>query len=253
MAKLHELLPVEKDVRGTFMKIVGEVSKLFSSKKEHFEEMDKSYEPIKADDPEKLDREFKPLVTTVPKEIEFFMGHVVKVMDVILQKESSNVEANADVIIALDDGNIEIAKGVPVAALVQMENILETVKNQVFDNIPTLEPQKHWDKDTTRKDVYIADQIKRLRCKKVPVPIELAKATDRHPAQVQLINEDVPVGYWNQTDRSGKISPAEKSDLLARLDTLIFAVKSARARANDTEIKRVNIGKRMVTFINTGK
>ena len=134
-----------------------------------------------------------------------------------------------------------------------MENILETVKNQVFDNIPTLEPQKHWDKDTTRKDVYIADQIKRLRCKKVPVPIELAKATDRHPAQVQLINEDVPVGYWNQTDRSGKISPAEKSDLLARLDTLIFAVKSARARANDTEIKRVNIGKRMVTFINTGK
>ncbi|HUT43020.1 MAG TPA: hypothetical protein VMW95_01685 [Desulfobacterales bacterium] len=252
MGKLHELLPVEKDIRGTFAKITQEINKLFSSKVSHFEEMDKQYVPLKSDDPEMLDREFKPLVTTVPQEIEFFMGHVVRVLDVIIQKEASNAEAKADVIIVLDNANIEIAKAVPVSALVQMENILETIKAQVFNNIPTLEPQKRWDLDTNRKHVYVSDEIKRLRCKKVAIPVTLHPGTERHAPQVQLVNEDLPVGNWIQTDRSGKITSAEKSDLLSRLDYLMFAVKSARARANDQEIKKVNIGKRMITYVMTG-
>lgn len=36
---------------------------------------------------------------------------------------------------------------VPVSALVQMENILEDIRTQVYDIIPTLDPTKQWLED----------------------------------------------------------------------------------------------------------
>ena len=255
MSKIHELLAVEKDIKGTSNKIITETQHTFL-KKDHFESMLKAYEPINADDVERLDEEYKPLATTVAEKLDYFSSHMVRMFDIIFQKEASNAEAKADIIIKSDedgDAAIELAKDVPVSALVQLENVLDQIRSNVYDAIPTLDPQKKWEPDVQRHNVFVSEKVKRLRTKKIQRPIELSKATEKHAAQVQLISEDVAAGYWIQTNWSGAISSAEKSDILRRLDLVTSAVKKARARANNTEVKKVNIGKRLFSYINKGE
>lgn len=60
----------------------------------------------------------------------------------------------------------------------------------------------------------------------------LFPATEQHPAQTQLITEDVFVGTWSTIKISGAISHNDKQKLLDRVEELIIAVKSAREEAN---------------------
>ena len=124
----------------------------------------------------------------------------------------------------------------------------------MYDNIPTLDPAKKWTIDEAVGDgTYKSDEMIRQSGKKIAKPVVLYPATDKHPAQVQLIQEDIIVGNWTTVHFSGKITPAEKSNVLARIDNLIDAVKKARARANNTEIdSSKKIGKTLIEYINNG-
>ena len=76
-------------------------------------------------------------------------------------------------------------------------------------------------------------------------------ATKEHPAQVESITTDVAIGKITVNNWSGMLSPAQKSILLGKIDTLIRAVKKARQRANTTEVVKVNIGDKLFDFINS--
>lgn len=252
--KLHEIIAVEKDVRQTSNKILGETNKTFSGKHQLFATHSKIYEPLKAGDVERPSEDEKAQpITTVKDKLEYCQKQLTRLFDIIIQKEEANTRAKEDIIVYYEDTSIILAEKVPVQALVQLENLFEAIRSQVFDVIPTLDPTKKWEADVSAgPGYYRTGETTRQSTKKVPRPIQLAPATEKHPAQVQLINEDVATGTWNITYYSGMLSPADKSVLMFRVDTVLEGIKKARARANTVEVETLTIGKKLFKFINEG-
>jgi len=88
-----------------------------------------------------------------------------------------------------------------------------------------------------------------MRTEKRTEPVVLAPATDKHPVQVKEVTKDVNIGKYIESVWSGMISPAEKSDLLSRIDALLITVKQARQRANNTDIVNIHIGQVFADYI----
>jgi len=252
VGKLHEVLAVEKDARNAIVKILAEGKKTFESRSAHFLESRKTYTPYNAEDTDLLDEEFTPMVTTVKEKLDHMQGYIVHLMDLEIQKETANQEAKADIIVEKDNGEREtLITEVPVTMLVQMENLLQTVR-MVYDAAPTIDPAKVWTKDPNTENVFVAERFTRVRTKKVPEVIVKHEGNDKHPPQTELFTMDKGVGTWTHSARSGALSPKQKSQLLKRIDKLIAAVKIARAKANETEVKSIQMGNKIFAFINEG-
>jgi len=256
MALIHELLAVEQSVKNEYVAMVAETGNTFAKKEHLFQTHSKRYEPlIEGDVDRPADDEIPQPITTVRAKLDYFHRYLEKLADVIVQKETANSHAVENIVVQDEDGDdVILATGVPVSVLVQLQNILEKTFVNVYNTIPTLDPAKHWTLDNSAGDgMYVSEATSRMSTKKVSRPITLSPATDKHPANVQLIQEDVSVGKWVTVNYSGKITPAEKSALLERLRALQDAIGKAKARANanrvDTTIK---IGKSLVDFINHG-
>lgn len=248
MAQLHELLAVERDIKSTTEKIITETKALFANKKDHFQGAKKTYRAYSAEDTDRPEGGYKPVVTSVDEKLKYVFPYIVRQMDHIFQKEKTDTIAKADIIVENDAGeSTKLASDVPVIALVQYETLLTQIRD-VVDNIPTLDPAFEWNKDAT-DGLYKTKEIVRQRTKKVNKPIVMYQATDKHPAQTQLVTEDVPVGDWIELATSGAYSPIEKSRIMARVDMLLEAVKRARARANKTETVNDKIGQSLVNFL----
>jgi hypothetical protein len=254
MGKLHEVVAVEKDVKGTATKIIDETSTTFSKKHQLFGTHSKLYEPLIEGDLERPEEENAQPITTIGDKLSYFEQHIVRLFDIIIQKEEANSRAKEDVIIHEESGDIVLARAVPVSALVQLENHFEILRSKVYDTIPTLDPTKDWiDDNNAGKGKFMTGVVTRQRCIKKPKAFTLFAGSEKHPPQVQMINEDEPVGNWKIKYFSGMISPASKSEILKRVDIIIEAIKKARSRANDTEVTNLEIGKRLFKFINEGK
>lgn len=250
MGKIHELLAVENDTKDLFNKIIEETAKTFKDRRNHFIEVKKTYHANNEDDKDLPDGEFIPMVDTVVNKLSYAESYFIKLIDIILQKEISNQNAKTDIIIEKDNGEkITIVKDVPVIFLVQMESVLVRIR-ELYKSIPTLDPLKKWSKDDTQDNVWIANDIEKVRTKKIPEVIVKYDATDKHPAQTELVNIDQVVGKWTHSQKSGMISPSQKSALLGRIDRLLSGVKIARARANGLEAANNTIGKTFFNFIN---
>jgi hypothetical protein len=249
MGQLHELIAVENDVKGTSAKIIAETQRTFAAKKDHFGGSSKTYQPFNDADRDRPESEIKPVVTTVEAKLKYTMPYLVKHLDMIVQKERTNAIAMADLMV--DDGSgkdVKLVADVPVTALVQYEKILVSVR-AMFEEIPTLDPQHAWEKDETKAGIYKTDAFKRVRTRKTVKPIVLHEATKEHPAQVQLVTSDEPVGEFTEVLESGALSPLEKSQLLARLDRLIEGVKRSRAKANKQDVDTSKLGNILVKTI----
>lgn len=252
MGQLHELLAVEKEAKEVFAKILEETSKTFSQRSSHFVESRKSYSPFNDEDKDRPDEEFTPMVTTVREKLDYAQDHIVRFMDIEIQKERANQKASADIVVELPDGTTQvILEKAPVTFLVQMESVLERIR-KVYSDIPTIDPAKVWSLDPTREGVWKSDQVERIRTKKMPTVIEKAKASDKFPAQVEIVQTDEAVGKWIQTFACGSLSPKQKSQILSRIDRLLGGIKIARAKANAQEIESCKIGQLIFKYINDG-
>jgi hypothetical protein len=252
MALLHELLAVEKDAKDVFSKILEETLKTFKQKSTHFLETRRIYNPFNEEDKDRPDEEFVPMVTTVPTKLSYAQKSFVRLMDIEIQKERANQSASADIVVELPDGKVEtILEKAPVTFLVQMESVLERIRN-LYQSIPTLDPAKVWVVDDVRENTWKSEPIERVRTKKIPKVIVKAPATDKFPAQTEIVTSDEPVGKWIQTFACGGLSPKQKSQVLSRIDSLIVGIKIARAKANAQEVKKAKIGNKLFNYINEG-
>jgi predicted Zn-ribbon and HTH transcriptional regulator len=77
----------------------------------------------------------------------------------------------------------------------------------------------------------------------------LYDATDKHPAQTQLIVEDITVGYWNVIKQSGAIPENRKKEILERIEELTKQVKSAREKANMVDAENKEIGYTLFSYL----
>lgn len=254
MPKLHEVIAVKDDRKRAAAKFIQEAATTFIKRQDHFDAKQVIFEPVSEEFASAVqETEHTEMVTTVRNKLNFVEGHIINFLDVSFQQESANMEAKADIVIDAADGSeVKLIENVPVVFLVQLESYLGDLRKVVYDNIPTLDPKIAWEKDDTENNVWKQKRpIESQKTKKVSKPIVLYPATDKHPAQTQLINEDIVVGKTVRTSSTGKFSPKEKSDMLDRIDRLVSAVKKARSRANSTDAPKMKIGKKIFDFINS--
>ena len=250
MAQLHELLAVEGDLKGEKDKIKEEALNTFEKKSTHFSGGLRTLEMF--DDARKEEEsggtERQEIVTTVPDKLKYMSGSFIRFWDAKLQKELANQEAKADVTV---DGK-EFMKSVPVTFLLSMEEELKQLR-KVYDKIPTLQPGIEWKKDSQKGEHYwkTAYPIVKHKTEKTIEYKIIVPATKEHPAQVKEWAEDKPVGKYSTENWSGMLSPAEKSVMLGKIDTILRAVKKARQRANNQEVKKINIGSYNFNYVHS--
>jgi hypothetical protein len=247
MAKLHELLAVGTNLENQANKTRTDLMATFEKKRHLFEQklvtFKSSEEGVSAVTEAQSD-----IQTTVNKEVEWIGNILSKDIDVGHQIDIANTQAKADIVTEDDE---VIAKDVPATSLLQLEKRLKQV-HELLVAIPTLDPAKGFSQDENReKGIFKAREVLKSRTKKVNKPLVLFPATKEHPAQTQLVTEDVSVGTIQEQEWSAMLTPATKSDLIERCEVLTRAVKKARARANELEldVKSHKIGKKLLDYV----
>jgi len=168
---------------------------------------------------------------------------MVDLLDVTATKDSANCLAKADVVV----GDVVLAKEVPVTYLIFLEKKLVDIHTFV-SKLPTLDPSEEWTLDPN-VGCFVSKPSDTVRTKKVFVPLVLAPATDKHPAQVKEGFEDKPVGTWRTIKFSGALPAQKVADMLERVERLQKAVKFAREEANSRDVDQVKVGEKVFNFL----
>lgn len=122
----------------------------------------------------------------------------------------------------------------------------------LYIEIPTLPPGIKWIEDKNSVEgVYVSnnDTIQ-MKTKKQPEYIVVYEATPEHPAQIREVDRVIDIGRYVSTQYSGKMSSADKANLLSNIDKLIVATKQARMKANNVEVVTGHVGKNVLDYIN---
>ncbi len=246
--KLHEILAVEGDLDTTSKKVCEEAMVTFTKKADHFTEQLRELRMFDEGRQNENTSESKALVTTVHDKLSHVRRFVTKYYNTFATKEATNQLAKADLVV----GGVTLISDLPATVLLGLESKLKNLR-QVYEAIPTLQPGAVWEKDASRgENIYhVRDAEERMKTEKTVQWRVLYEATKEHPAQVEKWNQDVPVGKITLKTWSGMLSPAEKSALLSKIDTLIRATKKARQRANATEIVDMNVGDALFNYIHS--
>jgi hypothetical protein len=249
MTKLHELLAAEKIPSSAWNQVCEETLKKFSNPANYFEGHSKSLAMLDESPANKAiedqAREEKTVTTTVHDTLEYALELFAKAEDFQYQKNKTNQIAT---------GTIEfrgtLIGPVPVDSLLGLEARLTKIR-QLLQAIPTLDATKHWTKDTnTGQNIWVSKYPEETtKTDKQVIPIVMAAATDKHPAQVQAATKDIVVGKNTTIKRSGAATALQKAETLKTIDELLIAVKQARMRSNETTVVKDVIGKVLVDLI----
>lgn len=238
---LHQLLATEKDLKSqanaalTTLYQRMEKAALLSG-------ISRVYRPA-ADDGETLPGEKTLVQLRVEGEIPPVVGKLAALYDTILRKEIANTQAAADVVV---DGQVLLPK-VPVCALLFLEKQATDLKAFV-SKLPVLDPSETWHHDEAQ-GCWATDPSETHRTKKVPRAFVKAAATDKHPAQVEIVHEDVIAGYWRTIKFSGAVSADRKATLLSRVEKLQAAIKVAREEANAVKVGNAAMGAKVFDYL----
>ena len=245
MARLHELLAVMADTTNAAQAVTKETTTVFAKKADHFRGHNKTVSFFDSGREGENTAETKQIVTTVYDKLTHTFKIVGRHYDALIQLEEANGRAKADLVI---DGTT-IMKDVPATFLLGMESRLKSVREMIMA-IPTLEMSTKWEPDANMGDGYYrAEPLIAMKGEKNLKFLTVAEATDRHPAQVEKWNEDVPVARIETTHTSSMITPHEKSAMLLRCEKMISAVKKARQRANTVDVTDISIAEEIFGYI----
>jgi hypothetical protein len=251
MSKLHEVLAVEADLEGKAKRIAEEAVATFKSKAHLFSGKVRTLQLFKGDDDvsrqaaEQAERQEQLLVTTVPDKLKYVWESLISHWDSVAQKEATNQTAKGDVIV----NGTSVLSNVPVTFLLSLESKLRQLRG-LYEVIPTLEPNINWQPaPDIDPNVRRSPETAILKTAKATDFRTVAPATDKHQAQVVQVEKTDNVGVYKTTTTSGMVTPAQKSEWLGRIDTLLRAVKQARQRANEAELVPVNFSESLLRYI----
>jgi hypothetical protein len=248
---MHELIAVSDDLKAQSTKTRNELISTFTKKPHLFSKKIVTTSFLQEGVSPVTDIQ-SDLQTSLTKEIAWVSGFAAKTIDSGLQIDMGNIQAKADLIIEEDDKEpVVLMKDVPAIYLLQLEKHLAHV-HELAVAMPTLDPAKGFELDpATGKGIYKAREVRKEKTKKDKKVLELAKATDKFQAQVQVLDVDVVVGTIQEQEWSSLTTPAVKAEILARIDLLVRSVKKARSRANSIEIDvtGLKVGKKLLDFV----
>ena len=204
----------------------------------------RAYQP-KDDDGEVFHPEVKRVQDSVHSIIKSAAEEFTDVMGIVGTQDTANTLAKAEVKV----GGVSVAD-VPVTHLLFMEKRFVDMRSMI-EQLPVLDPSEEWTKDPAR-DVYTTGAVITTKTKKITKPIVKYDATPEHPAQTELITEDVTVGHWSTTKFSSAIPVDEKRQLLVKVNDVIDSIKKARENANELKVESVNYGASLVDYVFNG-
>ncbi len=202
----------------------------------------RQYQPRDAEG-EQLPAESTPVQVRVPEVMDEVSAALARMFDVTLTKDVANCQAKADIVV---DGRVLLADA-PVTFLMTLEKKLVDVGTFVA-KLPVHDIAEKWSWDPNA-NAYATAVTQTTRTKKLPRNHVLAPATDKHPAQVQMYTEDKVVGDWLTVKFSGALPAERKAELMARVDTLIDAVRVAREVANTITVTDREVGAQIFGYL----
>lgn len=241
MAKLNQILAIEKTEKTQLHKHISALHHA-TQKPQLVNGHHKVFHP-KEEDGETFPDDKQVVQHRYIEAIEQVTDYMAKLMDVTATKDFANVHAKADVVV---DG-VTLIPDAPVSYLLFLEKELQDLYTFV-EKIVELDPAETWTHDDNL-GLYRSEPVKTQRTAKRIRPIVKYDATEHHPAQTELITEDVVIGHWTTTKYSGAIPRPQKKAILQRISTVIKAVKFAREQANGVEAERQHVGRAILNYI----
>jgi hypothetical protein len=242
MSKLNQVIAIEKGVKSRAQAVIDEIYKVIQ-KPALFEGVVREYRP-KDDDGDRLPGEKKVVQYRVQDALAAVRIAETELMNISAQKERANTVAQAPVIV---DGKT-ILSPQPVGTLLLLEKRLTDLRT-LISKLPELDISEAWNLDG-EAGLWRTEPVQTHRTVKSQKPIVLYDATDKHPAQTQLITQDEIAGFWQTVRQSGAVPKSRKMQLQERVEKLIIAVKEAREAANAIDAgERDNIGGAVFEFL----
>jgi hypothetical protein len=239
--KLNQIIAIEKGVKSRVMSEITEMHHA-SQKPALFSGFVKTYRK-KDEDGEDYPQEQQKVQMRAVDLLERVSQLLTELLDVTATKDYANCNAFADVEI---DG-VVLIKNAPVPFLLFLEKEVNEIRTFI-DKLPALDQAEDWQKDDGT-GLFRTPTTATHRTKKVQKPIVLYHATPEHPAQTQIITEDIVVGHWDTVKHSGAIPSPRKKILLERVEKLSKAVKTAREAANAAEAQQISVGKPIFEYL----
>ncbi|MFD4689579.1 hypothetical protein [Streptomyces sp. NPDC056452] len=234
MAKLNQIIAVEKGVKSKSLQDITAAHHKVQ-KPVQLAGISRTYQP-KDEEGEQLPPESTRVQVKTEDVLREMSASLTRLFDVTATKDWANCSARADVTV---DGRT-IVREVPVSYLLFLEKQLTDLHTFV-KKLPVLDASESWSLDPST-DWWKTDPVRTIRTKKVPRNHVKAEATEKHPAQVDVYYEDVPIGYWTTVKFSGSLPAKRVNELLERVEKLQHAVKFAREEANSAEVTDQRVG-----------
>lgn len=234
MTKLNQILSIEKGRKTDRTKALTELHRT-TQKSDKMRGHKRTYH-ARSEDGETFPDDSQPVQLHYKDAIKRAGEVVGGLMDIVATKDYANCTASADVEV---DGQTFL-KGAPVTFLLYLEKELHDLRTLV-DKMSELDPGDEWTEDSA-SGIRRSATAQTKKTKKLQRGIVLYNATKDHPAQTQLVVEDVVVGTWETIKLSGEISPREKRAILDRIVRLEEAVKFAREKANGMDVEQKRVG-----------
>ena len=239
--KLNQIIAVEKGVKSkSFQDLTAAHHAV--QKAPLLSGISRTYQP-RDEEGEQLPAESTRVQVKVDDVLRDVTGSLTRLFDVTATKDWANCTARADVAV---DGTT-LLRDVPVSYLLFLEKQLRDLHTFV-KKLPVLDAAEAWTFDAST-DVWRTEPVRTVKTKKVPRNHVKAEATEKHPAQVEVYYEDVPVGTWTTVKFSGALPARRVNELLGRVEKLQDAVKFAREEANGQEVTDQRVGEAVFGYL----
>lgn len=241
MTKLNQIIAVEKGVKNRAFTELTEAHHGVQ-KASLLAGLSRTYQP-KDEEGEQLPPESTRVQVRAEEVLRTTAASLTRLFDVTLTKDAANCAAQADVVV---DGEV-VLSDVPVTYLLFLEKQLTDLYTFVR-KLPVLDAADAWAFNTSA-DCWSTEPVRTIRTKKIPRNHVKAEATEKHPAQVEVYYEDIPVGYWTTVKFSGALPATRVAQLTERVEKLQNAVRVAREEANAAEITDRHAGDQVFGYL----
>lgn len=238
---ISQCLVLEKTLKAEENKTGGALLRTLA-KPEPFTGQLRSFQP-KDEGGETRPREDKKVVSSANDVLRQFFALFADRMNITATKDLGNAEVKRDVFV---DG-VMVLEQVPPTLLLTLKQKMEEIHG-LLQNIHTLPAEDNWTLDANTQ-LYRSEPDVKASGKKVPKVFVKAEATEKHPAQVEVLQEDVTVGFWTTIKLSSALPLPEKQALLTRVSKVIQALKMALEDANQHRLPQSNIGDTLAKYL----
>ena len=241
MPKLNQILAIEKQTKASSGSDLTAVYHQLQ-KEPLLNGVSRTY-AAKDDDGERLPSESQIVQMNVAKLLESVAKALSPLYNVTAQRDIANCSARADLVV---DG-ATLLTDVPATHLLWLEKQFVDL-HTLITKLPALLQTETWQYDAGQS-CWKTSPVETVRTKKIAKAFVKAEATKEHPAQVDVVHEDIIQGYWTTVKFSGALPKDRIQTLRERIEKLLAAVKFAREQANLVEVVKVDTASPIFAFL----